>query len=173
MVSLLIVLLINCVKLTRKFRRLYNKDQEVFTRIFLGIGASIRIGREMHCLPYTVFFIYIWLQLVLFYLTRRVNFLQFQGLSNILKGLCKKQCIFGSHCFFRVYLIRFCFLFLSKERKHGFCSKKKGNRFVLGHMHIAPRIEKSIDQKLFGSQMLGTLDWNQVVKGVNWMKIGR
>ena len=37
---------------TTRIRRLYNKDQEVISRIFFGTGATIRIGREMFCLPY-------------------------------------------------------------------------------------------------------------------------
>ena len=56
---------------TTRIRRLYNKDQEVLqqgsggytTRArrllagSFGIGASIRIGRELLCLPYAGFFL--------------------------------------------------------------------------------------------------------------------
>ena len=56
---------------TTRIRRLYNKDQEVLqqgsggytTRVrrllagSFGIGASIRIGRELLCLPYAGFFL--------------------------------------------------------------------------------------------------------------------
>ena len=41
-----------------RIRRLYNKDQEVISRIFFGIGATIRIGRELPCLPYAGFYSY-------------------------------------------------------------------------------------------------------------------
>ena len=43
---------------TTRIRRLYNKDQEVISRIFIGIVATLRIGREMLCLPYAGFFCY-------------------------------------------------------------------------------------------------------------------
>ena len=41
---------------TSRIRRLYNKDQEVISRIF-DIGATIHIGREMLRLLYAGFFV--------------------------------------------------------------------------------------------------------------------
>ena len=41
---------------TTMIRRLYNKDQEVNSRIFFSIGATIRIGQKLLCLPYAGFF---------------------------------------------------------------------------------------------------------------------
>ena len=45
---------------TTRIRRLYNKDQEVISRIFIGIGATLRIGQKMLCLPYAGFFLAYW-----------------------------------------------------------------------------------------------------------------
>ena len=70
-----------------RMRRLYNKDQEVkqqgsggyTTRIrrllagFFGIGATIRIGREILCLPYAGFLITSWILLTYSSLDKRVN----------------------------------------------------------------------------------------------------
>ena len=41
---------------TKRIRRSYNKDQKVISRIFFGIGATIRIGQEMLCLKDAGFF---------------------------------------------------------------------------------------------------------------------